>query len=354
MRRATVLLALLATAGCAVLGWGWRARVERHHPLVGTIWDVAGHRRVDTRALVAALTGRTFVLLGEKHDNPDHHRLQARMIGALVRAGRRPAVAFEMLSRDLEPALHALTAKGAPDANDVRRAVGWDTRGWPPWKLYRPVFETALDADLSLVAADLDPAWQKALSRGGPARLSSVRRAYLGFDEPFSDSARAALENEISEAHCGLVRGPAIERMVDIQRARDAALARALIEVADARPAGGAVLIAGAGHARHDRGVPLYLGRWAPGSAVASVAILEVIGGALDPVSDAAGRGWRAYPYDYVWFTPRVDAEDPCERYRRRLEQIDSGSGRNLAPEEPQPSAPRVTAPRPADPARLP
>lgn len=331
MKRAIALLALVATAGCAVLGLGWRARVERDHPLVGTIWDVGGQRPVDTRTLIATLTDRTFVLLGEKHDNPDHHRLQARMIAALVRAGRRPAVAFEMLSRDLEPALHALTAKGAPDANDVRRAVGWDTRGWPPWKLYRPVFDTALDADLPLVAADLDPAWRKALSRGGPARLSSVRRAYLGFDEPFPDRARAALENEIIDAHCGLVRGPAIERMVDIQRARDAALARALIDVADARPAGGAVLIAGAGHARRDRGVPLYLGRWAPGATVASVAILEVIRGALDPVSDATDRGWRAYPYDYVWFTPRVDAEDPCEKYRRQLERLgsDPASGAN-------------------------
>ena len=43
---------------------------------------------------------RDFVLLGEKHDNPDHHRLQAWMIDALVARGRRPAIAMEMLDAE--------------------------------------------------------------------------------------------------------------------------------------------------------------------------------------------------------------------------------------------------------------
>jgi hypothetical protein len=29
-----------------------------------------------------------------------------------------------------------------------------------------------------------------------------------------------------------------------------------------------------------------------------------------------------ALPFDYVWFTPGVDAEDPCEKFRKSLERL--------------------------------
>jgi len=27
-------------------------------------------------------------------------------------------------------------------------------------------------------------------------------------------------------------------------------------------------------------------------------------------------------PFDYVWFTPRVDESDPCEKFREQLEKM--------------------------------
>jgi hypothetical protein len=27
-------------------------------------------------------------------------------------------------------------------------------------------------------------------------------------------------------------------------------------------------------------------------------------------------------PFDYVWFTPAVDDEDPCEKFRKPLERM--------------------------------
>ena len=43
-------------------------------------------------------------------------------------------------------------------------------------------------------------------------------------------------------------------------------------------------------------------------------------------VRAAAARGAGALPFDAVWFTPRVDDEDPCERLRKRHEKA-SGQG---------------------------
>ncbi|HEY3190091.1 MAG TPA: ChaN family lipoprotein, partial [Solirubrobacteraceae bacterium] len=93
-----LLLAVLAACTTVAPGVSWQSSIGREHPLVGRIWDVAARRFVDEPTVVAAITRARYVLLGEKHDNPDHHALQARLLRALTAAGRRPAVAFEMLT----------------------------------------------------------------------------------------------------------------------------------------------------------------------------------------------------------------------------------------------------------------
>lgn len=90
------------------------------------------------------------------------------------------------------------------------------------------------------------------------------------------------------------------------QRARDASLALTLLD------AGGAParLIAGNGHVRRDYGVPLLLAARAPGAKVVSVGFVEVAAGATPDPESLRGR------YDYVWFTPAVEREDPCAGLR--------------------------------------
>src|SRR5512133_3700789 len=84
-------------------GRSWESKLHRDHPLAGKIWDVRASRFVDEASLVSALAGARTVLLGEVHDNPDHHVLQARLLRALAGAGRTPKVAFEMLSVEQQP-----------------------------------------------------------------------------------------------------------------------------------------------------------------------------------------------------------------------------------------------------------
>ena len=56
--------------------------------------------------------------------------------------------------------------------------------------------------------------------------------------------------------------------------------------------------------------------RFAPGLRVASVGFVEVDPEATAP--DAAD----ALPFDYVWLTPVVDLDDPCDKYREMLERL--------------------------------
>jgi len=299
----------------------WQAPHGREDPRAGRILDVARAQWIDPSALLDALAGARFVLLGERHDHPDHHGLQARVLRELIARGRRPAVAFEMLDADDAPAIAAASASSEEDpaarAEALRDAVGWDESGWPEWALYAPIFEVALAAGLPIVPANLARAEVVAIGRAGAEALTPARRAELGLDEPVDPQTFRALAEQIRQAHCGYAPEAALARMVDVQRAWNAQLAASLLAAGSrAQADGGALLIAGREHVRRDRGAPRRLAQLAPEARIATLAFVE-----LDPRDPEALPDSTA-PFDYVWLTPRLDLEDPCEQYRDTLEKL--------------------------------
>lgn len=290
----------------------WQAPLGREHPLTGRIWDVNAAGFVTPDTLAARLAGARYVLLGERHDNPDHHRVQAALVRALLAAGRRPAVAFEMFSADDAPALARHLAAAPRDGAGLADAVGWARSGWPSWAFYQPIAQAALDAGLPIVAANLAPRTARALARGDRSALPDGLADRYALDRPLPHGGQAALADEIRASHCGHLSGERIEGMVLAQRARDAALADSMFTASRE----GAVLIAGAGHVRTDRGVPVYLRARDPGGPIAALAPLEVRDEWTRPADYAEAFGGRL-PYDWVWFTPRMGDVDPCARFRR-------------------------------------
>ncbi|KQT66037.1 MULTISPECIES: ChaN family lipoprotein [unclassified Aureimonas] len=270
------------------------------HPLAGRIFDAAG-AEVTPEALSRRVKGARFLVLGETHSNPDHHRLQAALLAERAGAGDRPTVVFEMIPEGLQGALDAAIAAGS-DAAAIGAAVDWETRGWPDFSIYRPIFEAALAAGLRIRAGDLDRETMRRISKEGPASLGAERERRLGLDRAMPEADRAALSQELEASHCGMLPTSAIPAMIGVQRARDGALADAMI-----RAGGPAVLIAGSGHTRRDRAVPAILQALAPGAEVVSVAFVEVSEGEASPAPEVLGLS------DVTVYTPRFDVSDPCE-----------------------------------------
>lgn len=312
---ALALLVALA-AGCAPATRA--APLGRDHPLVGRIWDVAGAHFTEPGALAARLVPQRFVLLGEKHDNPDHHRFQAWLVRALIAAGRHPALGFEMLSLDDGPAIARYLAARPTDAAGLGAAVRWERSGWPEWAQYQPIAEAALASGLPIVAANISRPTARAVSLGDPNALDRALVARYGLDRPLPPETRRAMAAEIRDAHCGHAPESRLDGMIAAQRARDAQMAESLV----VGEQDGAVLIAGAGHVRNDRGVPAYLRARLHGTSVASVAFVEVRDGWTAPADYAARFGAGSLPFGYVWFTERADDADPCETFRESLERL--------------------------------
>jgi uncharacterized iron-regulated protein len=315
---ATALVASwIAIAACA--GARWNSPIGRDHPLTGRIWDVAAGEFIHRPTLINRLAAADFVLLGEQHDNSDHHLLQAGILRGLVAAGRRPAVAFEMLNIDDAPTI-ARHLRAAPnDAAGLGAAVNWNRRGWPDWTLYQPIAEAALGAKLPIVATNLPGSLVTKISSDGLEALDPQFRRELGLDHPLPEPMLARLTADIRQSHCGYVSYDRLSPMVAVQRARDARMAHSLIS---SDQSAGAVLIAGAGHVRKDYGIPIYLAAGAPEKGVASVAFMEVADGRTMPRDYAPAGAHGALPYDYVWFTPRSGDQDPCEKFKAQLERL--------------------------------
>jgi len=309
--------ALLAGPGCTVSEW--KSTYGLHHPLTGQIWDVSAASTIDRTTLVSRLAHARFVLLGENHDNPDHHRLQAELLRQLIDIGRRPALGFEMLDIDDAPAIAKHLATAPKDAAGLGEVVGWNQRGWPDWTFYQPIAQVALDAGLPIVATNLRRATVRTLRRDGVAGLERGVVRQLDLDRPVPPDLRRRMADEIRNFHCGYAPEERLKTMVTIQRARDARMADRMI--AAARP-DGLVLVVGAGHARIDYGIPTYLRTNAREQTLVSLAFLEVQGGKTVPEAYAVGFARDMLPFDYVWFTPRRTNLDPCEEFKAQLERL--------------------------------
>lgn len=310
-----VLTALLLAA-CAQDG-AWLSPLARDHPLVGRVWQPVPGRFTAPADVAQAAAAADFLLLGETHDNPDHHRLQARLVGVAAETGRRPAVVFEMIAEDQGQALARWRADKPENAAALGDAVGWKAAGWPAFSTYRAIAEAALAADLPIRAGSPPRALVRKVGRQGLKALDGPRRRLLSAPQP--KPAEDGMRRALFDSHCGLVPKSALTPMLNVQRMRDAILADNMLRNAD-----GAVLITGSGHARKDFGVPLHLARRAPGRKTLAVAFVEVADGETAPESYAETFG-GVLPFDYVWFTPRFDDTDHCAELEKRFRMHRAG-----------------------------
>ncbi|TVQ52022.1 MAG: hypothetical protein EA355_15860 [Rhodobacteraceae bacterium] len=284
------------------------------HPLAGQVIKTATGRALDPAGLLAALAGADVVVLGEVHDNAEHHMAQAWLVSELAPA----ALAFEMIPRGMEGVLERLRAEGAPLAV-IGAALEWESRGWPDWGLYAPILAAAPDApitggELGREASAL--AMREGAEAAARRGIGAAARLYR-LDRPFDSETQAAAVAQQVAAHCDAIPEHVGERMVEAQRLRDAAFADAVLRARALGEDGLVALIAGSGHARIDRGAPLFLNKARPDLSVVSLAMVEAREGAYDWRGYAQGPGDAAPVFDFVWFTAPAVREDPCEAFLR-------------------------------------
>jgi len=321
-------LALYAAAVGAAVGEtlvraedkSWVSEAGRDHQLVGQIFDVGANAVIDESALIRQIRRAKLVLLGEKHDNADHHRLQAGILRQIAGPDVRATVVMEMINPDQLPALRAHRRRLVNDVGGLRAILDWDRTGWPKWQIYEPIFAVTVAGQLVIAAGNLTRAEIRKIGREGYPAISNERVRRHLMAHPATPTDREALSKLILASHCGHASEAIVPRMIAIQRSRDATMAQALIVAAQQQDR--AVLIAGTGHTRTDRGVPRFVRAMGATDAMISVAFMEVRPGRERGADYAAVYDAAELPFDFVWFTPAVDYQDPCKKFRKVLEKM--------------------------------
>lgn len=322
MSRTLVQCAFLACF-CAAPAWAGSPpapTLAGDHPLAGRVWAPATGRWSSPDDALERAKGAGIVLLGEIHDNPDHHALQAWVMTELAAAGRRPLLALEMVDTDRQ----AVLDQGIGTPATLGAALDWEKRGWPDWALYRPIVEAALAARGEVKAANLPQDLTRRIAKGEQGAEVDGR---FGLDQPLPPAEEKARAADIREGHCNLLPDKAVPPMVQVQRARDAAMAEVMADQASRPEAGPVVLIAGAGHARTDRGVPARLRAMVPGVAMLSIGFVEVESAKTSPAAYGESFGTRTPPFDLIWFTGRATREDSCAMMAKHMRKKE-GAGK--------------------------
>lgn len=269
----------------------WQSPEKRDQPTVGQIRDLRSGATLTPEELVARLSDAPRVLVGEQHDNPDHHALERWLLQALDARRPQGSLALEMLVPEQQGRVDAVRAAFQRDQlpADLPQALAWQ-KGWD-WALYGPLVRYALEQPYPMLAANLDR-----------AEIMDIytRRPDLAGQASTAAPVRQALQAQIRDAHCRLLPEAQMPAMLAVQQQRDRRMAERLL--AAPQPT---LLVAGAYHVRRDLGVPLHLQDLQPASGEAVLILAEV------------GKAVTADAADYVRYTPAVPEQDHCAQLRR-------------------------------------
>lgn len=297
------------------------------HPLVGQLYDPSKTQPDAQKAQYKAdcqladdywIMARKpdFLLLGEIHDNPEHHRIRTSLfqLGAVVTEhisiDRAPDfMRFQEMAKKTERTL---------TLDDFKAWTSWGATGWTD-DVARMLSDVTIQGKMPVYAGDVARAQIRRVSMEGAGALPLEDLKRLVLDAPLGEPLDEASLTEIEESHCKLMPREALHGMAYAQRYRDASLADALIKAADKH--GSSVLVGGNGHVRTDRGVAWYLRQRLPNKTIVSVSLIEVEDGQTDPDSYVPRDPDGKPATDYILFTPKASRPDPCDEMRERMKK---------------------------------
>lgn len=259
----------------------WQAPQGHDNPRLGQVLHTASGEWLEAQELIDRLAGVSHLVVGEKHDNPDHHALQLWLLEQLHARRPQGALVMEMIGPEQQERVSELQGGPLPTDPQLAAQLSWGP-GWD-WSDYGPLVRWGLSYPRKLLAANLSRDEMLEIYRQ-PSPLEAV----------YGQEAQATLARVMDEAHCHKLPQARLPAMLAIQQARDQRMAQVLGQAPVP-----AMLLAGAFHVRKDLGMPLH---WSSHEGSPTVLMLVEAGSDLPDELQA----------DFVWVTAATVARDYC------------------------------------------
>lgn len=240
----------------------------------GTWFDPTTRQEASPAQLFASLAARPIVLLGEEHDNADHHRWQLHVIETLHAIRPDLVLGFEMFTRSSQTTLDRWVA-GEIEADAFLKETRWaETWGFDS-TIYQPLFEFARRHKVPMLALNVERTLIARVARQGLAAVPVDAREGVGNPAPALPAYRRRLAEVFAQkrrmrgtepppatsapdlsAEISVSADPGFERFIEAQLTWDRAMAEALAAAHAHHPSVLLVALAGTGHLEHGLGIP--------------------------------------------------------------------------------------------------
>lgn len=261
-------------------------------------------------SIVAAMDTTDVVLIGEVHNDPTAHNLQAELLKWAVRrygasedsADRSVALSLEMFERDVQPVVNEYLRGLITERHFLR-----SSRPWTNYQsAYRPLVEFAKTHDLPVLAANAPRRYVNRVTREGPASLTDLsypsqqwlpplpyadpsptyRRKWIeamhaamdadSTENPHQESNSDSTHHGAADEHAVYGSGSGPSHLLQAQALWDATMAYAVARHLMRHPNALVLHLAGKFHVSRGSGMPEHLARYRPGAHTLIVVIQPV------------------------------------------------------------------------------
>lgn len=206
------------------------------------------------------------IFLGENHDDPVAHHLQAEVLRRVFErfgTARKLALSLEMFERDTQVVLDEYLQNLIPENHFLLSSRPWNNYNTD----YRALVEFAKNNNLPVIAANAPRRYVNMVSRGGRDSLNKLLPTAKSWLAPLpferASPAYAAKFNKLMggapEAKMGL------SNILDSQSLWDATMAYSIAEYLRKEPGGLVIHVNGGFHTENRLGTPEHFEKYVPG-----------------------------------------------------------------------------------------
>jgi uncharacterized iron-regulated protein len=220
-------------------------------------WVCPGHSQ-QPDDVVASLAKRGVLLLGETHDQAEHHLWQLDMVASLLPHRPDMVLGFEMFPRRVQPVLDRWSNGELDEAAFLRESDWTNVWGFDAG-LYLPLFHFVRIHHLPMLALNVDRATSRRVAAQGLAAVARDEREGVGDPAPASPSYRARLFQWFKQHPAGGgaadVASARFDRFVGAQLLWDRAMAEAIAGARRQEHPPLVIGMIGSGHVAYGEGV---------------------------------------------------------------------------------------------------
>jgi len=234
---------------------------------IGTWVDTKTKKQVAVKDVLKTVSAKKVILLGEDHDNEEHHRWQLSMIAQTYSRNPNMAIGFEMFPRAAQAVLDDWVAGELSEDEFLKQTKWHEVWNYNP-AYYLPMFHFARINRIPMYALNIPRAMVSQIGEQGWNSLSKKSKEVIGELAPETVAYREMMSEvyvqhqahggEKTEPNLALLE-PEISYFIQGQLAWDRAMAGGIMKALSQDRIEKVVAVMGAGHIIPTMAVPYQL-----------------------------------------------------------------------------------------------